>query len=90
VPPRFPPCERLTLAASSHGRRVTTESAYLTPPVLARPNLTVAVGARVTRILFDPAPAGAGGQPRASGVEFAQGPAGPRYQARAAREVILS
>jgi choline dehydrogenase len=39
-----------------NGRRVTTESSYLTANVLRRPNLTVVVGARATRILIDSAP----------------------------------
>ena len=34
------------------GTRVSTESAYLTPAALARPNLVVATHARVTRVLF--------------------------------------
>ncbi|KAI6108023.1 hypothetical protein F5141DRAFT_1215776 [Pisolithus sp. B1] len=35
-----------------HGVRVSTEAAYLTPTVLARPNLKVVTEARVTKILF--------------------------------------
>ncbi|EIN07763.1 alcohol oxidase [Punctularia strigosozonata HHB-11173 SS5] len=73
----------------SRGRRVTTESAYLTPQVLARPNLTVAIGARVTRVLFSRADEGKEG-PRANGVEFTNKPHGPLFQARARKEVILS
>lgn len=37
----------------ARGRRVTTESAYLTPKVLSRLNLKVATGAKVTRIVFE-------------------------------------
>ncbi|HEV7738400.1 MAG TPA: GMC family oxidoreductase N-terminal domain-containing protein, partial [Chlamydiales bacterium] len=48
------------------GRRVSTETAYLTKDVLQRPNLKVMVHARVSRILFDTA----GDKPRATGVEF--------------------
>jgi choline dehydrogenase len=70
------------------GRRVTTENSYLTPDVFSRKNLTVAVGATVTRVLFD-APAD-GSEPRATGVEFARAPNGPRYRARARKEVVLS
>lgn len=84
---------RLTLDAlvtyiDSKGRRVTTENSYLTPAVLARPNLTVAVGASVTRILFDTTQKGA--EPRAIGVEFCSGPQSPRFIARARKEVVLS
>ncbi|QRV83541.1 GMC oxidoreductase [Ceratobasidium sp. AG-Ba] len=61
--------------------RCSAEAAYLTPAVLARPNLTVATNAHVTRILFD--------GKRAVGVEFARNKEGPRYQVRTRKEVIL-
>ena len=60
------------------GRRWSTAQAYL-KPALARPNLTLQVGAMVTRILFE-------GQ-RAVGVEYARG--GRMHTVRAAREVLL-
>jgi len=60
------------------GRRWSTAQAYL-KPALARPNLTLQVGAMVTRILFE-------GQ-RAVGVEYARG--GRVHTVRAAREVLL-
>ncbi|KAK0468990.1 uncharacterized protein EV420DRAFT_926 [Desarmillaria tabescens] len=63
--------------------RVSSESAYLTPQVLARPNLKVAINSHVTRILFD-------GEKRAVGVEYANSERGPRYRSRARKEVILS
>ena len=67
------------------GQRVTSERAYLTPQVLARPNLKVATGAYVTRILFDTT-----GKPiRATGVEF-RDKSGAVFVAKAAKEVILS
>ncbi|KAF8556234.1 alcohol oxidase [Imleria badia] len=47
--------------------RVSAEAAYLTPDVLARPNLKVVTLARVTRIIFD----SSSGTPRAVAVEFA-------------------
>jgi len=68
------------------GRRVTTESAYLTPAVLSRPNLTVAVNASATRVIFDTS----GPSPRAVGVEFATSKDGPRFRVRANKEVVLS
>jgi 4-pyridoxate dehydrogenase len=61
------------------GRRESAATAYL-HPVLARPNLTVAVRAHAARIVFDGL--------RASGVEYMQ--YGERHVARAAREVIVS
>ena len=69
-------------------KRVSSEAAYLTPDVMARPNLTVAIHATVTRILFENQPSSA--KPRAIGVEFAQTENGPRYQVKAKKEVILS
>jgi choline dehydrogenase len=71
----------------SKGRRVSTESAYLTRDVLARPNLTVVTGASVTRILFE---VPEGEEPRASGVEFANSKEGDRYVVKARKEVVLS
>ena len=68
------------------GRRVTTESAYLTPNVLARPNFTVAVNASVTQLLFDTTD----GQTRVVGVEFAKSEKGPRFRVKARKEVLLS
>ncbi len=51
------------------GRRLSAARAYL-HPVMSRPNLTVRTRAFVTRILFE-------GR-RAVGVEYTQGPGGPR------------
>jgi choline dehydrogenase-like flavoprotein len=73
---------------SPEGERVTAEAAYLTDDVLKRPNLKVAVGARVTRILIS------GAEKRATGVAFADDvPQGGRrrtYIARAKREVVMA
>jgi choline dehydrogenase len=68
------------------GERVSTEVAYLTADVLARPNLKVAVHAQVTKILFEKTDFGT----RAVGVEFANYKNGPRFRARAKKEVIVS
>lgn len=70
----------------SRGRRVSTESAYLTSAVLSRPNLMVAVNAQVTRIVFDTT----GSIPRAVGVEFSSSRDRPRFRARAKKQVILA
>lgn len=69
----------------SKGRRVSSESAYLTPEVLKRPNLTVATGVQVTRILSDVLE----GKPKAVGVEFAGKKEGPRFRVKARKEVVL-
>ncbi|KAF9052467.1 alcohol oxidase [Hymenopellis radicata] len=66
--------------------RVTSETAYLTPEVLARPNLTVAIHAQVNKLLFDPSAEG----PRVSGVEFTRSEKGVVYKAMATKEVIIS
>ncbi|KAI0671884.1 GMC oxidoreductase [Trametes maxima] len=68
-----------------NGRRVTSEFAYLTPEVLARPNLKVITQAQVTRILFDRS----GATPRAIGAEFTH-PNGEKFQVKARKEVVLS
>ena len=68
------------------GERVSTESAYLTANVLARPNLKVAIHAQVTKIIFEKSDFGT----RAVGVEFATVESGPRYSARARKEVVVS
>lgn len=65
---------------------MTTENAYLTEEVLARPNLTVATNASVTRILFDTPPES---NIRAVGVEFVS-KQGHKFQAQAMKEVIIS
>ncbi|KAF8585846.1 GMC oxidoreductase [Ramaria rubella] len=62
----------------SNGRRSSTESAYLTPNVLSRSNLTVATHSPVTRILFE-------GE-IVVGVEFARSREGPRHCLRARKE----
>ncbi|KAL0953193.1 hypothetical protein HGRIS_004448 [Hohenbuehelia grisea] len=85
------------------GTRVSAETAYLTDTVLDRTNLTVAVHAQVTRILFDQQSegsnlhegtaeaAGAGKpEPRAVGVEFAATRDGPRFKAYARKEVVIA
>ncbi|KAF8920375.1 hypothetical protein CPB85DRAFT_1429175 [Mucidula mucida] len=66
--------------------RVTAETAYLTPEVLARPNLTVAIHAQVTKLLFDTSAE----TPRVSGVEFTRSAKGVVYKAIATKEVIIS
>jgi choline dehydrogenase len=60
--------------------------AYLSPNVLSRPNLTIAVNTMVEKILFDES----GAEPRAIGVEVSKSPKSPKYRVRATREVILS
>ncbi|KAH7100225.1 alcohol oxidase [Auriculariales sp. MPI-PUGE-AT-0066] len=73
---------------TSSGVRSSAESAYLTPAVLARPNLVVLTQAHITRILL--AHDTVTGEKRAVGVEFASGKKKQRYRVRAKSEVIVS
>ncbi|KAF8150868.1 hypothetical protein B0H34DRAFT_665906 [Crassisporium funariophilum] len=66
--------------------RVSSESAYLTDDVLARPNLKVLLHASVTKIYTEKV----GEVVRTTGVEFAKSRGGPRYRVRSKREVILA
>jgi choline dehydrogenase len=66
------------ITVDARGRRASVSRAYLRP-VLRRPNLQLATGALVTRVIID------GGTAR--GIEYSRG--GRRLEARAAREVIL-
>ncbi|KAF8523221.1 alcohol oxidase [Gautieria morchelliformis] len=68
------------------GTRVSAETAYLTPEVLKRPNLKVAIHSQATRIIFSTR----GGSKRAVGVEFVKAKGGSRYRVRARQEVVLS
>jgi len=72
---------------SKNGQRSSTAVAYLTEEVMKRPNLAIATGVNVTRIIFDTSSSSA----RAMGVEIASGPASPvRYLAKAGQEIIMS
>ncbi|GBE87857.1 Dehydrogenase patE [Sparassis crispa] len=76
---------RCLTTIDSNGRRVTTETAYLTRKVLARPNLKVVTKARVLRIVFDVSSE----TPRAVSVQFLD-EQGKRFEAKARKEVVLS
>ena len=63
--------------------------AYLTPAVAARPNLHIAVGQTVTRVIFS-TPTSPSARPRALGVEMRASSGAPlAYLAKARREVVL-
>lgn len=78
-------CHLQVTYVDSKGERVTTETAYLTEDVLARPNLKIATNATVTRILFSETSETI----RAVGIEFVN-KEGSRFQAKALKEVVLS
>ena len=72
---------------SKNGQRSSTATAYLAADVLARPNLRIATGQNVTRIIFDTSSR----TPRAVGVELASSALSlTRYLVRARAEVLLS
>ncbi|KIY69094.1 GMC oxidoreductase [Cylindrobasidium torrendii FP15055 ss-10] len=77
---------RVITYVDDNRERVTSETAYLTPDVLARPNLTVAIKANVTKIVLQELP---NGEKRATSVEFSNGPNMPVYRANAAKEVVV-
>ncbi|KAE9402882.1 alcohol oxidase [Gymnopus androsaceus JB14] len=82
---------RVLTYVDQNRERVSSESAYLTPEVLARKNLRIAIHAHVTRILFDKVD----GELRAVGVEYAQTDLnlkqkGALYRSRAMKEVIIA
>ncbi|KAJ7612768.1 GMC oxidoreductase [Roridomyces roridus] len=68
------------------GERSSAATAYLTPEVLRRPNLTVAVDTQITRIVLEDGVPPA--DPRATGVLMTQ--KGRVFAAAARREVIIS
>ncbi|KAH9958741.1 GMC oxidoreductase [Russula dissimulans] len=73
------------LSVFDNGQRNSAAIAYLTPSVLQRPNLTVAISTIVERVLFDES----GSEPRAVGVEISKSPVSPKYRIKANCEVIL-
>lgn len=76
---------RIMTYVDQNYKRVSSETAYLTPDVLARKNLKVITHAQATRVLF-----GDSNQTtRAVGVEFAESSSSPRYIVRAKKEVVL-
>ncbi|KAI9454085.1 GMC oxidoreductase, partial [Russula earlei] len=67
------------------GQRYSPAVAYLTPTVLKRPNLTIAVNTIVEKVLIDES----GPEPCAVGVEISKSPISPKYCITANREIIL-
>ena len=68
------------------GRRVSTETAYLTPDVLKRENLTVVTHAFATKIHFD----SVNGKKRAVAVEFSREKGSQGYKVPVRVEVVIS
>lgn len=69
-----------TLVTQDNGARSSTATAYLTAEVRKRPNLTIQLGAHVTRVVFD--------GKEAKGVEYLQD--GKPFVAAASKETVLS
>jgi choline dehydrogenase len=69
------------------GQRSSAAVAYLTEDVLKRPNLKIASGQIVTKIIFDTS----GERPKAVGVQMASSKVSPvKYLAKAKKEVLLT
>lgn len=64
----------------------SSATAYLTPEVLKRPNLTVAISVTTEKVLFEGTPEGT---PKAVGVQLSTSRNGPRFAVGASREVIM-
>ncbi|KAB8211088.1 hypothetical protein P875_00022168 [Aspergillus parasiticus SU-1] len=77
---------RLQTFIDPTGQRSSLATAFLTPEVLARPNLYVACNSRVTRVIFDLITTK---EPTAIGVEFKTSREGERFQVHARKEVLL-
>ena len=65
---------------------ISSATAYLTPEVLSRPNLTIATNNNVEKNLFEKE----GDTTRAVGVQLAASENAPKYTVKARKEVILS
>ncbi|KAJ3808707.1 hypothetical protein F5876DRAFT_67064 [Lentinula aff. lateritia] len=77
---------RLMTYIDENAKRVSTETAYLTPQVLARANLKVVTGVKVTKILFDTTTI----QPKAVGVQMQSSLGGAAYYAFTKKDIILA
>ncbi|KAH8082420.1 GMC oxidoreductase [Cristinia sonorae] len=75
----------LTGTVDDKGERVSSASAYLTPAVRARSNLTIATNITVEKILFSET-----GPLRAVGVQVATSKTSPCYRIAARKEIIVS
>ncbi|KAI0295836.1 GMC oxidoreductase [Multifurca ochricompacta] len=74
-----------TFTLDGKGQRHSVAKAYLSPSVLERPNLTVAVHTTTEKILFENSPSG----PRAIGVQLAKSASAQKYRVKAKKEVII-
>lgn len=78
---------RFQTSISPKGQRSSMATAYLSSKIRQRPNLYVATGAHVTKILFDLV---TDEMPTAIGAEFQTSRDSDRFQVHAKREVILA
>ncbi|KAJ3980919.1 hypothetical protein F5890DRAFT_1477349 [Lentinula detonsa] len=77
---------RLMTYIDERATRVSTETAYLTSQVLARANLKVVTGVKVTKLVLDPST----GRPKAVGVQMQSTQGGTTYYAFTTEDVILA
>ncbi|KAL1937412.1 hypothetical protein VTO73DRAFT_13748 [Trametes versicolor] len=73
-------------AVDEKHERSSSATAYLTPEVLKRPNLTVAISVTTEKVLFERTPEGT---PKAVGVQLSASRKGPRFAVGASRVVII-
>ncbi|EIM79461.1 GMC oxidoreductase [Stereum hirsutum FP-91666 SS1] len=71
------------------GGRHSVANAYLTPSVLARPNLTISVNTYTEKIIFSTTGEDSAEGPRAIGVQVSQSRDGRKWRVKAAKEVIV-
>ncbi|EIM79458.1 GMC oxidoreductase [Stereum hirsutum FP-91666 SS1] len=71
------------------GGRHSPAKAYLTPSVVARPNLTIAVNTYTEKIIFSTTDKDSAAEPRAVGVQVSQTRNGQKWRVKAGKEVIV-
>ncbi|KAI0066058.1 GMC oxidoreductase [Artomyces pyxidatus] len=75
-----------TTTQDRKGQRSSVAVSYLTPVVLARPNLTVGLHTIIEKILIDESTSD---EPRAIGLQLSKSATSPKYRVRATKEVIV-
>ncbi|KAJ7576896.1 GMC oxidoreductase-domain-containing protein [Mycena floridula] len=79
-------CTEFLTFTDRSGKRSSAATAYLTPSVLSRKNITVLTRAATEKVLFFSKD---GQKPTVIGVEISSSVDGPRYRVKASKEVIV-
>lgn len=78
-------------ATNGGGIRQSSAVGYLhSNGYIDRPNLDVLIGAQVVKLVYAPITSGSPSTPVVAGVQYASGPFGTVYTAKASKEVVLS